>query len=501
MTSIKPDHIFPLMLTFFTATIAVSQINEPASPVYHITLKEAHIGSLEIDTMLLQSYGTVPSNIKEFHLFARNIFREPDTDFTDKRIISAALDNNISLLGGPMLGNLKPESVSLWLRPASINPLTIKVMNKGDKSERTYRLKPDFAGREQRIELDGLYPETEYEYVMLLKDKELVTGTFSTVPKDGTNSRIRIAFGSGFHKIGLHNPNLMNTIVNRRPHAMLLLGDLAVDDRDENLSMHRSDYLLRDLSKPWQKLAANVALYASWDDHDYRNNDLSGVSDDFTDADREKLRKVWKQNWNNPPADCEGIYFNTRLGQVEVIMLDTRSFRINEERGEYGSYLGKEQLEWLKATLKNSEADFKIVSSGTMWSDYISDGKDSWGTWDTIAREEIFELIEKENIPGILWISGDRHGARGFTIPRKSGFQLYEFEAASLGGVPGPDAMAEDRTNQLFGYKGLGLKAFGEFTFYYDGDDPKITFRLIDELGKIMEEHTLPYEKLIPKGQ
>ena len=68
---------------------------------------------------------------------------------------------------------------------------------------------------------------------------------------------MRIAFGSCFHKIGLHNPNLINTILERKPQAMMLLGDIAVDDRNGNVSMHQSDYLLRDLSAPWQKLRNN----------------------------------------------------------------------------------------------------------------------------------------------------------------------------------------------------------------------------------------------------
>ncbi|MFW5709859.1 MAG: alkaline phosphatase D family protein, partial [Bacteroidota bacterium] len=162
-------------------------------------------------------------------------------------------------------------------------------------------------------------------------------------------------------------------------------------------------------------------------------------------------------------------------------------------------FLGFEQQDWLKETLKNSTAPFKVISSGTMWSDYVSNGKDSWGTWDKLGREEIFNLIEKENIPGVLLISGDRHGARGFTIPRPSGFSFYEFEAASLGGVRGPPAMAEDTTNQLFGYFGTDVIAFGEFTFDTTGDKPVATFRLIDQFGKILEEHVLTYGQLTPR--
>lgn len=93
---------------------------------------------------------------------------------------------------------------------------------------------------------------------------------------------------------------------------MLLLGDIAVDDRVNKINMHRADYQLRDVSNPWKRLAANVPLYASWDDHDYFNNDLNGIPAKFTAADRDAVRAVWPQNGNNPPAGDgrEGIYFN-----------------------------------------------------------------------------------------------------------------------------------------------------------------------------------------------
>ena len=477
------------------------QVADTVSSRYNVTLKEAHIGSLEIDTMLLNSYGTVPENIEQFYLDARGVFEKKKVDFTNKHIVEAALNNDMGLMGGPMLGDITEHGVSIWFRPLNEMPIRIKVIALGGGEEKNYTLRPAAAGKEQHILLNDLSPSTKYKYVVTSQDIRLSEGAFQTTPKIGEKNLIRIVFGSGFHKIGIHNPNLINTILERNPHAMLLLGDIAVDDRENNFSMHRCDYLLRDISEPWKKLSANVALYASWDDHDYLNNDLSGVPERFSEDDRKELRSLWLQNWNNPQHDVEGIYFNTRIGQVELIMLDTRSCRKIGERGRYGSYLGTEQQEWLKSILENSTAPFKVISSGTMWSDYITNGKDSWGTWDTLAREEIFDLIETENIPGVLLISGDRHGARGFTIPRASGFKLYEFEAASLGGVPGPPAMANDKSNQIFGYHGKGLKAFGEFTFKSEGNDPQVTFRLIDEVGNIMEEHTLSYNMLSAQKQ
>ncbi|MFC5624320.1 alkaline phosphatase D family protein [Algoriphagus winogradskyi] len=493
----KISSLFAFIVTLFsTATFAQ---RTDSIPVKHdVSLPQAHKGTLEIDSLLLDSYVRLPENIRKFYLEARSVFEDNAVDFTDERIVAAAANNDIPLIAGPMLGDIKENGVSIWLRPASKNLIEIEIADLAGKETKIYFFNPSVAGQAERIVLGNLSAATKYSYLMKIQGAEVAKGTFQTASKIEETSELRLAFASDFHKIGLHNPNLMEAILARDPMAMLLLGDLAVDDRDTNLSMHRSDYLLRDVSQAWKKLAANVPVYATWDDHDYLNNDLSGLPKGVSKEDREALRAIWAENWNNPKNESAGIYFNTRIADVEVIMLDTRSFRENERRGAYNSYLGEEQLSWLKDVLITSPATFKVISSGTMWSDFISDGKDSWGTWDTLGREELYKLIETENIPGVLLLSGDRHGARGFTIPRNSGFAFYEFGPASLGGVPGPEAIAKDSSTQLFGYLGQGLKAFGELTFSMNEEEPQVTFRLIDEYGNVMEEHSLLYRKLIP---
>lgn len=477
--------------------------NTAIIPFRHkVTLPEAHIGNLTIDTLLLNSYTILPENIIQFYMESRLVFSENATaDYTNPKILESAQKHNLPLMGGPLLGNLKQDGVTIWLRQSSTATITVKVTELDGSNEKLYSKNSLKPGVEQRIVLDNLNSNTDYKYELYENKLKIAEGKFTTAPLYNDKGIFKLAFGSCFHKIGLHNPNLINQILKRDPQVMMLLGDIAVDDRETQINMHRSDYLLRDMSEAWQKLAANVPLYTSWDDHDYLNNDLSGIPDRFTKTDCEALRSVWQQNWNNPANDAKGIYFSTQIGPVELIMLDTRSCRTVKARGEYYSYLGLQQQHWLLETLRNSTAPFKIISSGTMWSDDISNGKDSWGTWDTLAREEIFNLIEEEQIPGVLLISGDRHGARAFTIPRSSGYALYEFEAASLGGVPGPKAMAKDTTNQLFGYHGKDFIAFGEFTFDTKRKEPQVTFRLINEFGKILEEHVLSERQLSPLKQ
>jgi alkaline phosphatase D len=176
-------------------------------------------------------------------------------------------------------------------------------------------------------------------------------------------------------------------------------------------------------------------------------------------------------------------------------MLDNRYFRKDER--EKHAFLGEEQMQWLKEQLLDCRGPFIILSCGTMWSDYVSNGKDSWGVYDPDGREEIFSLLEENNIGGVLLISGDRHGARGFTIPRQSGYKFYEFEVASMGARVGPPATRPEWDNQLYGI--AGRFAFGEFTFFPSKPDPEVVFRLIDENGETIYKLRLQRSQLTPK--
>ncbi|MBD3377837.1 alkaline phosphatase family protein [candidate division KSB1 bacterium] len=456
-----------------------------------------------MDTLLLDSYDRPSEERRSLYLTARKIFADSsDATPSDPGIIAAARQAGLALLSGPMLGDVSESGITVWFRPVRSEPMSVRVAPGQGNEEKTFHVGFARSGAGVRVRLDGLAANTSYTYQILSSSGDVLgNGAFRTAPKPNSKETIRIAFGSCFHKIGVHNPNLMRLIAERGNHAMLLLGDLAVDDREANLNMHYADYLLRDVSTPWRIFSASIPVYAAWDDHDYLNNDKSGLQKgQITDRERNALRELWQENWNNPqtPVKDRGIYFNTVIGDVELIMLDTRSCRNWQKRHQRGAYLGDEQMQWLKKTLRASKARFIIMTSGTMWSDFMSNAKDTWGSWDIPGRKEIFDFIEQNRIGGVLLLSGDRHGARGFRIERPSGFALHEFEAATLGGVPGPDAYAPDQSTQLFGYAG-GLKAFGEFTFDMSKPDPQVTFRLIGEQGEELEKHSFFRSQLTPR--
>lgn len=406
----------------------------------------------------------------------------------------------LSVLGGPMLGCIGKDGASVWVR--TLQPARISVEVEVDGHARIFGPAETSVASDLSavIRVSGLRPGRRYPYRVLVDGKAVpmpAEAAIRTVPDSG--DKVRIAFGSCSHRWGLGHPTLWNSIRARNPSAMLLIGDVAVQDRRNHLGLHRFDFLMRDLFAPWQGLAANVPLYVGWDDHDYIDNDESGIPAGFSGEDRRGIREVFTQNWNNPAygTSGNGVFLRTRIGPCDVIMTDNRYFRKPGMGKDH--FLGSEQMEWLKRQLLDCKGPFIILSSGTMWSDYVSNGKDSWGKYDPQGREEIFKLIEEHRMPGVLLISGDRHGARGFTIPRENGFAFHEFNGACLGGRSGPPARHPSWVSQLYGSS--GKFAFSEFEFDAGKPDPEVTLRLMDANGGELHKVMLKRSQLTPLPQ
>ena len=468
-------------------------------------LERAHRGTVEIDTELLNR-APQPAPVQAFFAAARQAMgAAPKARFADvPEIRQAAEKNGITHLGGPMLGSLSADGARVWVRTVKPAKVTVVVQLAGEERRFGPVASTVDSDLTAVVAVTGLKPATHTPYRVLVDDMPITmpaNAVITTAPAAGPTTGTRIAFGADFHKSGLWKPDLMELIRTRGNLGMLLLGDSAVDDRENRVGMHRADYLLRDLSPYWQQLAASVPIYATWDDHDYFNNDLAGIPPKFTAADRTAVRTVWRQSWNNPACgfeeENEGIFFRTRVGPCDVIMLDTRFFRTSP--GQADSFLGQPQMQWLEEQLTACTGPFIILTCGTMWSDYVSNGKDSWGKWDPPAREHIFSFIEQHRIGGVLLLSGDRHGARVMNIPRPSGFMFHEFEMGSLGAHEGPGAMGDKPAMQPFGI--VQTFAFGEFTFDTAAADPTVTFRAVGTDGKALYTSTLTRGQLTPPGK
>ena len=460
-------------------------------------------GDLETSLRLLNLWGEQSAEKQELMKYAyAYLSKSKDRTFAQlaeqPEFQALCAKAEMTHLGGPMLGAVSEEGARVWVR--TLKPATVEV-RLGNK---TYGpvLSTVASDLTAIVPVTGLKPNTRYPYSLWVDGTKISIpehATIVTAPKAMTSGKVRIAFGSCFHRWGLGNHKQSALIRSRNPSAMLLIGDIAVQDRNNHLGLHRLDNYYRDLMPAWNDLVARMPVYATWDDHDYFRNDGAGIVKGYTEQDKQGVCDVFAQSWNNPSFGFDderrGVFTRTRIGPCDVIMTDNRYFRENKK----GSFLGDDQMDWLEKQLPDCKGPFIILSCGSMWSDYVSKGKDSWGVWDPEGRERIFRLIEKHRIGGVLLISGDRHGARGFRIPRPSGFEFYEFEAASLGGRSGPPATSEKWDTRFYGIS--GEYAFGEFSIDAELPDPEVTFRLMGEEGNEIHKLTLTRSQLTPPGK
>ena len=466
------------------------------------TLEDELAANLE----LLNEWGRQPANVQQIYSAAFKVLAaSPGATCADlaadSEVRRLCAENGVVHLGGPMLGAVSSRGARVWVR--TLKPAAVEVKVTAEGGAKTFGPVASTAATDLSavVPVTGLEPSTSYPYRVLIDGKPVdipAHAAITTAPSESSPGRVRIAFGTCAHRWGLGNQKQWALIRRRKPAAMLLGGDIAVQDRRNHCGLHRADYLLRDFFPAWRDFSPAVPVYATWDDHDYFDNDLWGIPKGYTLRDKQRVCDVFRRAWNNPSYgfgdERRGIFFRTRIGLCDVIMLDERYFRA----GRKGSFLGDEQMAWLQEQLLDCKGPFIILSCGTMWSDFVSNGKDSWGVWDPEGRERIFKFIEKNRIAGVLLISGDRHGARGFRIERPSGFSFYEFEAGSLGGRKGPAVTRPEWDTQFYGI--ANKYAFGEFTIDATLSDPEVIFRLIQDDGTVIHEMTLTRSQLTPKA-
>ena len=239
----------------------------------------------------------------------------------------------------------------------------------------------------------------------------------------------RIAFGSCAHQ---DKPQpIWNAIVAEQPDAFIFLGDNIYGDSDDPEVLKAKYQKLA--SKPgFQQLKAQVPVFATWDDHDYGQNDSGHEY-----VSKEESRKIMLEFWNEPKDSDrwhrpDGIYTSEIIEaddkKIQIILLDLRWNRTELEtvsnlselgernRNNQGPYnpgadpqstlMGEAQWLWLEEQMQ-LEADFRIIGSSIqLLADFTG-----WETWLNFPdeRERFIELMKSnQQCPAII-ISGDVH--------------------------------------------------------------------------------------------
>ncbi|MCW3125520.1 MAG: alkaline phosphatase family protein [Bacteroidetes bacterium] len=291
----------------------------------------------------------------------------------------------------------------------------------------------------------------------------------------------RIAFGSCAHQ--KKQEYILGEIAKLKPDLMVYLGDnIYADTKD--MRVMREKYGMLSCKPEFRKLLQATNVIATWDDHDYGQDD-AGSEYPMKKESKEMFLEFWNEPKNSDRYKHDGIYTSYYYGdsahRVQIILLDLRSFRspligkdyhyqINNDSLAY--MMNAEEWAWLKAELQKP-ARIRLIGSGTQ---FCTD-PNGWETWGNFPREQerMFDLIKSTRAEGVVFMSGDVHYAELSVRKVKGLYPIWDMTASGLTQVE-----FKSSHNQYRVGKTINSRNFGMIDIDWDKADPELLIRGYD---------------------
>jgi alkaline phosphatase D len=308
----------------------------------------------------------------------------------------------------------------------------------------------------------------------------------------------RIAVGSCLNQ--RRPAPILRTIAGLRPDLLLLIGDNVYADTDDAARM-RAAYADLGANADYRALVGAVPVLATWDDHDYGDND-AGAEWAFQHGAKDAMLAFFDEPAGSPRRSRDGVYDARVFGppgrRVQVILLDTRWFRsplVQAERGytpntdPRATILGDAQWAWLGAQLR-VPAEVRILASSiqVVANDHAFE---RWGNFPA-ERARLLRTLADTGAHGLVVVSGDRHrGELSILNDPALGFPLYDLTTSSLN-VPIP----REEPNRLRHGPLVTDANFGLVEIDWTATPPALTLSLRDIDGKPVVQERVPLDRL-----
>ena len=354
------------------------------------------------------------------------------------------------IASGPMVGHATMREVKVWVQTDKSADVVMEYFS-DSLPQKKYRTALLRTTKEKAFSIiliaDSVQPGNRYSYSIILNGKEQkfpYATKFQTPPLwqwRGNPPNFTVALGSCVY---VNEPrydrpgkpygsdyDIFTTIHNLQPTLMLWLGDntyLREADWDSRTGIFHRYSHTRALPE-MQPLLASSHNYAIWDDHDFGPNDS-----DKGFIHKNLTFEAFSTFWANPGYGFDSqqsITSTFQWGDVQFFLLDNRSFRTaNKRKTGKSEILGDDQIEWLIHNLASSKATFKIIaiggqtiSSAAIFENYATRPEE---------RKKLLDAIQKENIQGVFFLSGDRHCTELSKMNRALDYPLYDLTCSPL---------------------------------------------------------------------
>lgn len=279
---------------------------------------------------------------------------------------------------------------------------------------------------------------------------------------------------------------IWESVVKTKPQLFLWLGDNVYADT-EDMELMRQKYDQLAANSNYQKLVASCPVIATWDDHDYGDNDY-GAEYPKKEESEEIFLDFFNEPANSERRKREGVYTSYLFGpegkRVQIILLDSRYFRSALKKGPKPPYprmgrylpaedpnatmLGEKQWTWLESELQKP-ADLRFLGLSTQFV-CAHDGYEAWSNMPR-EKERLLELIRKTKSEGLVLLSGDSHHGELHLGEYHDIYQLWEFTSSGINQGLGA---TEDQTRVG---PAIPVANFGVVNINWDKETVRVTVR------------------------
>jgi alkaline phosphatase D len=398
-------------------------------------------------------------------------------------------------------------------------------------------LRTDYVGH---YKLDKLVPNSAYFYKVWFSDprnssvvSQVHFGKFMTAPLPNTEESISFAIGGDLggqefcrkDGIGYH---IFSVIKGFEPDFFVANGDLIYaddtcseggpkdvqgwknipmtspsildysvnwDNMSEVYSIYKIHWEYNKSDKHYQFLLANVPVYSLSDDHEVADN-YNGRSDVYNEAYENRsgyknlvhagLEAFFRYSpVESIKEDPQRIYRSFNWGShLDLFLLDSHQYRTSgitdQTVSTNNTLLGKPQLEWLKYSLKNSNATWKIILNDVpvtiphcLPEKLSKEGIcDNWATDNKTAatftreRQDFLRYLDQINLKNVIFMTTDVHFPSIVVVDQDfdgdgEALKFYEFTSGPLSaGLQNPEPL-DPTINATYLYNEGGFFNFG----------------------------------------
>lgn len=420
--------------------------------------------------------------------------------------------NNL-IKSGPMLGYNTMKEVGIWLQTNVETKVKIKYYSTLTKSE-IFETKDIHCNEENhhiaKFILNKVQPGVKYSYEVYANeerlefdfDLEFTTQELWQYRKDPPDFEFVLGSCVYVNDENLDRPGdpyggdyeIFKSMTQHGSEFMLWLGDnnyLREPDWNSETGIYYRYSHSRDIDE-LQPLLSSMHHYAIWDDHDFGPNNSDG-----TFWNKNLTESAFKDFWMNPNYNLTGkggITGTFFWNDCQFFLMDNRYFRTANNRNTGDpTVFGKEQIEWLINALKSSRATFKFIVTGGQ---FISDARiyENHINLSEKERNTLLDILKKEKIEGVIFLSGDRHHTELSVLKDESFYPLYDWTVSPLTSTA-YEIKDEGNTNLVEG-SSYGKRNYGIVEVKGPRKERELNLRLFDVSGKEIWHYTISNKDL-----